>query len=403
MSINYKNTVFCCFFGYMCQAVICNFAPLLFLTFSSEFGIPMGQITLLVTANFGFQLLTDLVAPKYVDRIGYRASLIIAHIACGLGLIGLAMLPDIIGGFLGLFISTVIYAVGGGLLEVLVSPVLESIPMDNKSGAMSLLHSFYCWGSVATVILCTLYFNFVGIEKWRFLSLLFCLMPFVNALLFTRVPLMSPPPIKKGNLLLYKELLTNKTFILFLIMMLCSGASEMAVQQWSSAFAETALKADKTTGDLFGMCGFSLMMALSRTLYGKFSKKLPLVTSLFISSVLCVVCYLMITLSDNATVGFIGCIICGFSVGIFWPGSFSLAASNIPKQSTVMFALLSLAGDVGCTVGPTVSGFVSNLAGGDLRLGILSAIVFPIILPVCLGFVASFHKKKRGNKRNLLK
>ena len=381
----------------MCQAIICNFAPLLFLTFSSQYGIPLSEITLLVTANFGFQLLTDLLAPRYVDRIGYRASLILAHLLCGAGLVGLAVLPELLGGFSGLMVSTVIYAVGGGLLEVLVSPVLESIPMDNKSGAMSLLHSFYCWGSVATVLLSTLFFTFVGIAHWKLLSLLFAILPFLNAAFFTKVPLMSPPPIKKGSIGVYKELLTSKVFLLFLIMMICSGAAEMAVQQWSSTFAEIALKVDKTTGDLFGMCGFSVTMALSRVIYGKFSEKLSLKPILFISSALCVGCYLLISLSSDPILGFVGCILCGFSVGVFWPGSFSLASSKMPKQSTVMFALLSLAGDVGCTAGPTIAGFVSNLHGGDLQIGILSCIVFPILLPVCLVLIKLIEKNKKCN------
>ena len=382
--MNYRFTVFCCFFGYMCQAVICNFAPLLFLTFSGQYGIPMSEITLLVTANFGFQLLTDLIAPKYVDRIGYRTSLIIAHVMCSLGLVGLAILPDAMGGLLGIIVSTVIYGVGGGLLEVLVSPVLESIPSGNKSGAMSLLHSFYCWGSAFTVGFSTLFFVIFGVENWRVLSLVFALMPLVNAFFFTRVPIMSPEPTKKSSALQYKELLTNKRFLLFLTMMLCAGAAEMAVQQWSSAFAETALSVDKTMGDLFGMCGFSVTMALSRTLYGKFSARIALVPALFISGAMCVCCYLLISFSVSPALGFIGCILCGFSVGIFWPGSFSIAAREMPKQTTLMFALLSLAGDVGCTLGPTITGLVSNAAGGDLRVGIFSAIVFPIVLPVCL-------------------
>ena len=397
-SANYRLTVFCCFFGYICQAIICNFAPLLFLTFSSEYNIPMTEITLLVTANFGFQLLTDLLAPGYVDKIGYRSSLIIAHLMCGGGLVGIAILPNLTGGFPGLMISTVIYAIGGGLLEVLVSPVLESIPMENKSGAMSFLHSFYCWGSVATVLLSTLFFTLVGIEHWKILSLLFAALPFINAIFFTKVPLMSPPPVKKGSGKLYKELLTSKVFILFLVMMICSGAAEMAVQQWSSVFAETALKVDKTTGDLFGMCGFSVTMALSRVIYGKFSEKLPLKPALFVSSALCVVCYLMISLSNNPTVGFVGCILCGFAVGVFWPGSFSLASSKMPRQSTLMFALLSLAGDIGCTAGPTIAGFVSNFSGGDLHVGILSCIVFPLLLPVCLILICVTDKRTNNRK-----
>jgi len=384
----------------MCQAVICNFAPLLFLTFSSQYGIPMGRITLLVTANFGIQLLTDLLSPRYVDKIGYRASLVIAHVMCSLGLVGLAVLPELLGGFSGLLLATALYAVGGGLLEVLVSPVIESCPIDNKSGAMSLLHSFYCWGSVATVLLSTLFFSFFGIENWKILSCIFAVPPLINAAFLTKLPILSPAPQEKGGGGVYKKLLSSGMFWIFLVMMTSAGAAEMAVQQWSSAFAETSLSVDKTTGDLLGMCGFSLTMALSRTLYGKFSKKIPLKGALTASSVMCIACYLMISLSDNPIIGFLGCIVCGFSVGIFWPGSFSLAASRMPVASTAMFALLSLAGDIGCTVGPTLAGFVSDVFGDDIQKGILFSICFPIILLLCL-FIMRFMTRKNKAKKQI--
>ncbi len=391
--MNYKRTVFCCFFGYMCQAVICNFAPLLFLTFSSQYGIPISEITVLVTANFGFQLLTDLVAPKYVDKLGYRRSLVLAHILCASGLVLLTLLPEMLGGFIGLLLATVVYAIGGGLLEVLVSPVLESSPLENKAGAMSLLHSFYCWGSVATVLISTAFFALFGTDNWKILSLFFAAFPILNAILFSKTPISNPPPAEKDGVSVYSSLLGNKAFIVFLLMMLCAGAAEMAVQQWSSAFAETALGVDKTTGDLLGMCGFSLAMALSRTIYGRFSKKIPLRPALVSCGVLCVLCYLMISLSDNPVIGFAGCILCGFTVGIFWPGSFSLAVGSMPRASTAMFALLSLAGDVGCTVGPTLAGLVGAAFGGSLRTGILSAVFFPSLLLICALFLGM---KKRG-------
>ncbi len=394
--LTYKHTVFACYMGYMCQAVICNFAPLLFITFSSQYNVPIEQITLLVTANFGFQLLTDLLAPKYVDRIGYRTSLVFAHIFCSLGLVFLTVLPELLGGFVGLLLSTVVYAVGGGLLEVLVSPVLEYIPLENKSGAMSLLHSFYCWGSAATVIISTLFFSVFGVNNWKFLSLTFAFFPVLNGFLLLNVPLKSPPVPKNGEKTSYISLFKNKVFFLFLIMMMCAGAAEMAVAQWSSAFAETALGVDKTMGDLFGMCGFSLAMASARTLYGKLSTRIPLRPALIFCAVLCISCYLIISLSPIPALGFVGCILCGFSVGIFWPGSFSLAVGKMPVASTSMFALLSLAGDIGCTTGPTLTGFVSAAFGGDLQIGILTAAAFPMILLFCVALI-SRRKEKRHN------
>jgi len=265
---------------------------------------------------------------------------------------------------------------------------------------MSLLHSFYCWGSVATVLLSTLFFSFFGIENWKILSCIFAVPPLINAAFLTKLPILSPAPQEKGGGGVYKKLLSSGMFWIFLVMMTSAGAAEMAVQQWSSAFAETSLSVDKTTGDLLGMCGFSLTMALSRTLYGKFSKKIPLKGALTASSVMCIACYLMISLSDNPIIGFLGCIVCGFSVGIFWPGSFSLAASRMPVASTAMFALLSLAGDIGCTVGPTLAGFVSDVFGDDIQKGILFSICFPIILLLCL-FIMRFMTRKNKAKKQI--
>jgi fucose permease len=309
----------------------------------------------------------------------------------------MAVLPDVIPSFAGLLISTMIYAIGGGLLEVLVSPIVESCPSKNKAGIMSLLHSFYCWGVVATVLTSTAFFVFVGIEHWRLLSCLFALIPFFNIFFFSAVPLF-PIGEEENDQPNYKKLFSQKVFWLMLIMMVCAGASELSVAQWVSSFAESALGVDKTIGDLLGACGFAVTMGIARVLYAKFSEKIPMKHATTFCAILCIVSYLIIGLSPDPVIALIGCIICGFSVGIFWPGSFSIAAKEMPKQTTLMFALLSLAGDVGCTVGPTIAGFVCNAAGGDLRIGILSAIVFPIILPLCLFILIRSDKKNENIK-----
>ena len=393
MKLGYKHTALSCFLGYICQSVTINFAPLLFLTFSSEFDIPMSSITALITVNFAFQLLTDLLSPKFVDKIGYRAAMFLAHGLCAAGMILLPILPRLLGGFPGLLAATLLYAIGGGLLEVLASPIIESCPLDNKAGLMSLLHSFYCWGIVITVLVSSAFFGIFGIENWKILSILWAILPLLNIVLIALVPMPSPPPAEKGKTDL-KTVFSKGIFWIFLAMMLASGASEMAIQQWASTFAETALGADKAVGDLIGVCGFAVMMGTARLIYSKYATRLPQKTALFICGILTLSCFLGISLIDNPIVGFGCCVLCGLTVGIFWPCTFSLATARMPGCTTSMFALLSLAGDIGCTSGPTVAGFVSDAAGGDLRVGILAASAFPILMLTALILLAL----KKNNK-----
>ncbi len=384
--LNHKHTITACFIGYICQAIIVNFAPLLFLTFSNTYGIPLEQITLLITVNFAVQLITDLIASRYAHKFGYRKSIIAAHVFCALGLVLMAFLPDMMPALPGLLIACSLYAIGGGLLEVLVSPIVESCPSQNKAGIMSLLHSFYCWGVVATVLLSTGFFVLFGIENWKILSLLFALVPFGNIFFFAFVPL-YPIGEEENDAPNYKKLFTQKIFWLMLIMMICAGASELSVSQWVSSFAEKGLQVDKTTGDLLGACGFAVMMGIARVLYAKFSEKIPMKYATMASAVLCIVAYLMIGLSPSPAVGLIGCMICGLSVGVFWPGTFSLAAESVKFGGTTMFALLALAGDLGCSAGPTVAGFMSGIFGGNLQYGILCSIIFPAVMLISLFFL----------------
>ena len=392
--LTHKHTIFACFIGYISQAIIVNFAPLLFITFSETYGIPLGQITLLITINFVTQLLTDLLASEYVQKLGYRKAILLAHTCCALGLVCMAVLPDLIHSFTGLLISTMIYAVGGGLLEVLVSPIVESCPSKNKAGIMSLLHSFYCWGVVATILFSTAFFVFVGIEHWRLLSCLFALVPFFNIFFFAFVPL-YPIGEEENDAPNYKKLFSQRVFWLMLIMMVCSGASELSVAQWVSSFAESALAVDKTTGDLLGACGFAVTMGIARVLYAKFSEKISMKRATMFCSVLCIASYLIIGLSPDPVVSLVGCIICGFSVGIFWPGTFSLATESVRFGGTTMFALLALSGDLGCSSGPSVAGLMASVFGGDLQRGILCSVIFPVILLCCLFFLKG--KPKNGN------
>ena len=380
MKNNYKMTMYACFIGYVVQAVVNSFVPLLFVTFQTEYHIPLTQITLLITVNFVIQLVVDLLSAGFVDKIGYRASAIIAHACAGTGIFLLTILPELFSNpFYGILLAVMVYAIGGGLIEVLISPILEACPTDNKESAMSLLHSFYCWGCTGVVLLSTLFFALFGTSHWKILALIWVLLPAANLILFTKVPIYSLHEEGESGMS-FSELFRVKVFWLLMAMMLCAGASEQAVSQWASTFAEKGLHIQKTVGDLVGPMMFSVLMGLSRLIYGKYGEKLNLDRFMKGSCVQCVASYLCISLVPVPIVGLIGCAICGFSVGIMWPGTFSKASAAIKRGGTVLFAMLALAGDLGCSGGPTLVGFVSSAFSGNLRLGILTAIVFPVLL-----------------------
>lgn len=380
MKNNYKMTMYACFIGYIVQAVVNSFVPLLFVTFQTEYHIPLTQITLLITVNFVIQLVVDLLSAGFVDKIGYRASVIIAHACAGTGIFLLTILPELFSNpFYGILLAVMVYAIGGGLIEVLISPVLEACPTDNKESAMSLLHSFYCWGCTGVVLLSTLFFAVFGTSHWKILALIWVILPAANLILFTKVPIYSFHEEGESGMSI-SELFRVKVFWLLMAMMLCAGASEQAVSQWASTFAEKGLHIQKTVGDLVGPMMFSVLMGLSRLIYGKYGEKFNLDRFMKGSCVLCVASYLCISLVPVPIVGLIGCAICGFSVGIMWPGTFSKASAAIKRGGTVLFAMLALAGDLGCSGGPTLVGFVSSAFSGNLRLGILTAIVFPVLL-----------------------
>lgn len=398
--LNYGHTIKACFVAYIVQAIVNNFVPLLFLIFQSSYQIPLSEITLLITFNFVIQLSVDLLAARFVDKIGYRVSIVAAHMMSALGLVLLAVLPDILpNAFAGLLLAVMVYAIGGGLLEVLVSPIVESCPTDNKETAMSMLHSFYCWGHVGVVLLSTLFFTVFGAENWQVLSLLWAAVPALNCLVFLRVPIYTL--LEEGDPgLSMKDLFANKMFWVIMLLMVCAGASEQAVSQWASTFAESGLKVSKTVGDLAGPMFFAVLMGTSRFFYGKYGERMDLIKFMKLSSVLCIVSYLLISLSPIPALSLVGCGLCGLSVGILWPGSFSIASQVIPRGGTVLFALLALGGDIGCSGGPTFAGMVSSAAKGDLHMGILAAVIFPLLMLLGTMFVISArdkNEKKDGN------
>ncbi len=382
---SYEHTIYASYIGYITQAVINNFVPLLFLTFINGYGLTLDKVTLITTINFFVQLCIDLLSAKFIDKIGYRRAVVVAHIFAAAGLCGLAFLPEVIGNvYAGIMISVVMYAIGGGIIEVLISPIVEACPTEKKEAAMSLLHSFYCWGHLLVVIVSTVFFKVFGIENWKIMACIWAVIPLLNVVYFSLVPIY--PITGEHEKLSLKNLVSQKVFWLFIVLMICAGASEQAMSQWASAFAESGLGVSKTVGDLMGPCAFALFMGTARAFYGKYSERVPLRRFMILSAVMCIACYIVAALFPNPFVGLVGCAFCGFTVGIFWPGTFSMAALKISGGGTAMYALMALAGDIGCSSGPTVVGMVANAFGGNLNVGIISAIVFPVVM--LLGLIA---------------
>ena len=380
---NYKKTLIACYLGFITQAIAANFAPLLFLTFHKSFQIPLGKIALISTTFFFTQLVIDILCAKTVDRIGYRKCIVASEVFSALGLICLAFLPDLFpDSFMGIIISVIIYAMGSGLIEVLCSPIVEACPFDHKEAVMSLLHSFYCWGSVAVIVLSTLFFTVFGIEHWRFIACVWALVPLYNIYNFMTCPIEHL--VEDGAGLRIKDLLKLPIFWISIILMICSGASELSMAQWASAYAESALGLSKTLGDLVGPCLFAIMMGISRTIFGKYGEKLDLMKYMLCCGALCLVCYIAASLSQAPMIGLLGCVICGFSVGIMWPGTISISSRKIPAGGTAMFALLAMAGDIGGAVGPGLVGMVTQNAGDDLHAGLMIGCIFPAVLIISI-------------------
>lgn len=378
-TVSYNHTIYACYIGYIVQAIVNNFVPLLFLTFQDLFAVSLDKIAYLITINFGIQLLVDLASARFVDKIGYRSAALLAHILSAAGLAGLGVFPYLFAdAYIGILLSICFYAVGGGLLEVIVSPIVEACPTGKKEAAMSLLHSFYCWGHMGVVLLSTLFFMTVGIVHWRILAFLWALVPFFNIFYFMAVPIHTL--VEAGEGMKIRDLMKSKLFWLLFIMMICGGASEQAMSQWASAFAESGLGISKTMGDLAGPCLFALLMGSARAFYGKYSERISLRQFMKYSCVLCMVSYLLACLSPNPVLALAGCALCGLSVGIMWPGTFSLASYAMPGGGTALFAFLALAGDIGCAGGPTMVGVISDAFGEDLKRGLIFAASFPIVL-----------------------
>ena len=392
---NYQKTLVACYLGFVTQAISANFAPLLFLTFKNTYGITLDKIAMIPLVFYLTQLLVDLAATKFADKIGYRTCVVTSQVLSTVGLILMAILPEILSvPFIGILISVVLYAIGSGLIEVLVSPIVEACPFENKDGVMSLLHSFYCWGAMGVILGSTIFFAVFGIENWKILTFIWALIPFYNTFNFINCPIERLT--EDGKSMGISKLLKTPIFWLMILLMVCSGASEATMSQWTSAFTESAIGVSKTIGDLAGPCMFAMFMGISRMLYGKFSEKLNLTKVMLVCGIMCAVCYLLASMSTLPILGLAGCALCGLAVGIMWPGSISISSQECPRGGTAMFAFLALAGDLGATVSPTMVGSLSEMTGGNLKMGLFVATVFPVVLV----FGLLILKSKVGKAQN---
>lgn len=389
--MNYRKTLLASYLGFITQAITANFVPLLFLTFQREFNISTSQIALISTVFFITQLIIDFLCAKFVDKIGYRKCVVMSEVFAASGLIGLAFIPQILPNpYIGILICVVVYAMGSGLIEVLVSPIVEACPFENKSSVMSLLHSFYCWGTVGVIVVSTVFFAIFGIDNWRIMACIWAILPLYNIFNFATCPIERL--VDDGEGYGIKKLISMPIFWVAIILMICAGASEISMGQWASAYVESALGFSKTIGDLMGPCLFAVAMGISRTIYGKYGEKIDLIKFMIGSGILCLCCYLLSAFSIVPVMGLVGCIICGFSVGIMWPGTISITSVKIPLGGTAMFALLALSGDLGGSIGPYIVGIVSQSTGDNLKMGLLAGSVFPVVL------VISAIIMKRENK-----
>ena len=388
----YKRTKLACYLGFVTQAIVANFTPLLFLAFHREYDIPIASLALIPAVFYVVQLVTDFLCAKFKD-LDYRRSIIVSEITSAAGLAGLAFLPQLFPHpLVGILICVGIYAVGSGLIEVLCSPIIEACPFPNKEGMMSLLHSFYCWGAVGVILGSTLFFSLFGLDNWRILACLWALVPLYNIVNFATCPI--DPIVADSEGMSMGQLLRNKTFWLFLDLMVAAGASESSMAQWTSAFAEASLGVDKAIGDLAGPCGFAFCMGLGRFWYGKKGQKLDLSAYMMGAGVLCFAAYLTASLSPLPAVAFVGCMVSGLAVGIMWPGSISITSARMPGGGTALFALLALAGDAGGTLGPSLVGLCTRSSENSIQSGLLAASVFPVLLVLSLLLIRRTFKNK---------
>lgn len=380
---SYQHTVRASSLGYIVQSMVNTFAPLLFVTFQTTYHISLSQVSLIIAVNFISQIILDFFASRFADRIGYRKCVVAAQILITIGTAGMAFFPEWFSNPLaGLLVAVIIYGSGGGLTEVLLTPIVQACPIERKDKTISMLHAFYCWGSVIIILGSTLFFKLAGIENWKLLACIWAILPLVNAIYFLMVPMYELVP--EEDRMSMKELFSNRDFWILILLMFCAGSCEMAIAQWASSFAEEGLRVSKALGDLMGPCMFAALKGIERTWYGKRGKEEHLWSFMMFCAVLCGGCYIVLGFSHSAIISLISCAVAGFASGVIWPGTFTHAAKILPTGGTALFGMLALAGDVGCGAGPVIVGLISSSLNDNLQAGFLFGTSFSILLIVGL-------------------
>ena len=396
--LSFEHTKTACYLGSISQSIVCGFLPLLFVIFNQDYGIPLAKVTLFATINFVIQLIMDFTSLFYIDRVSYRKTIVVAHLLAAGGFLFLGIVaPRVQNTYLAVLFSVMLFSAGGGLFEVLLSPIIEGCPSKNKAATMSMLHSMFAFGSIGVILLTNLLLFIFGKNNWHYIAIIWALIPFANAIYFLIVPINKIVDNNERTPLF--KLFKKKSFLVFILIMFCSGASEIAMSQWASAFAESSLGVSKVMGDILGPCIFASMMALSRVLYSKLADRINLAKYLLACGFLTVACFLTAALSPVKIMALLACGFCGFTVGIMWPGTVSLTAKTYPMGGAAMFGVMALAGDIGCTSGPTLVGFVASAFGGELRMGLLISSIFPILLVV--GTILLMKRVKKHPEINI--
>ncbi len=384
MEKSYKSTKSACYIGYIVQAIVNNFLPILFIVFQKKYGLGYEKLGRIILVNFLIQILSDTITPIIVRAIGYRGCAILCHGLCATGLVMLSVLPTVIGDtYVAILLSVIIYAFGSGIIEVIISPMIELIPTKNKAANMAFLHSFYCWGQAFTVVCTTLLVSVFGFLNWNFIPLIWATVPFINMFFFIKVPVIEPK--KETEKIKNNKFFISREFICFVVFMLCAGTSEVTMAQWASMFVQQGLGINKVTGDILGPCLFAIAMGIGRVFFGVLSGKFSYRKALVLNNILCFLCYIVVAFCKSPIPCLIACALCGFSVSLSWPGTYSLASARFPNGGTVMFSAFALFGDLGCSLGPWLLGLIADMY--DLQTGFFVCSVFPLVMVITALFV----------------
>ena len=383
MTQNYKITKYTCYLFYVLQGTLLNLTPLLFVPLMEQYGLSYMKLGALASVNFATQLIVDIVLSKLTDKHRYRISLRLSASAAFIGYMIFAWAPGRLGDpYTWLLIGTVVYSIGAGLMEITISPLIHALPDKAKGKSMAILHSFYAWGVVLTVIVSTSVLAIIGRDKWNFIVTGWLIVPVIGFILSCIMPVPKPESGENERTAGSFRILIKPAFILFLAMIFFGSCAEAVMTQWSSAFLERAVGLDKLIGDIAGMSMFALMLGLCRMASAALDKKISLSTYMMLGTIGAVICYIIVSVSNVAAVSLIFCALTGFMVGMLWPGTLVLAADAFPKAGAWLFAYLAVAGDLGGVFGPWITGAIADRSG--LNAGLGAAAIFPVIGLICM-------------------